>query len=580
MVVLWVTLLQRVTMRRSTRFSAFFSPFSASLASALGLVAIVSCSSDNLAPKTGPGVDPNSVHLISVPDSVKLAYYASLAASPTMVGNVMLGVPARISATSLASGSCSSSGGAAAYTKARVGFALESDPVNAIPMPSNSDDGYVADMPIGFDFNFYGNTYSKLNLYLNGFVTFGTALNKPYWLTGSIPAATDPYNMIALAWNDWYPGRVPGSLRYETRGTAPNRRFLIQFRGVPEVFGSGKLTSLLVLSEGTNEITIYTTSFTMTYSGHRMTQGIENADGSLAVFDSALTSAGLVTPRVRGWFSLTNDAVRFSPVNTRDVVPPTITAPANITVGNDPGLATAVVAVGSPVATDNCPGVQVSSVRSDGLAIDAPYHVGVTTITWTATDASGNKASAVQTVTVKDIEPPKLTVPADFSVNATSPSGAVVTFALIATDNVGVTSLTCDHNSGSTLPIGYTSITCGASDAAGNTTSKTFGVEVIGAQQQMGDLIQYVLSLGLPNGTTNPLVNQLRAAVRDGSSPQACTKMSDFSSLVGKKGGNILEDDAFYMTTAAKRICNVMGCASGISASISASMSARGFPQF
>ncbi len=123
-----------------------------------------------------------------------------------------------------------------------------------------------------------------------------------------------------------------------------------------------------------------------------------------------------------------------------------------------------------------------------------------------------------------------------------------------------MTSLTCDHNSGSTLPIGYTSITCVASDAAGNTTSKTFGVEVIGAQEQMGDLIQYVLSLGLPNGTTNPLVNQLREAVRDGTSPQACTKMSDFLHMVATKARDIPRANALYMVAAGKRIENVLGC--------------------
>jgi hypothetical protein len=60
------------------------------------------------------------------------------------------------------------------------------------PLPRDGDDGFVADMPIRIRLQFLRNTYSKLNLYLNGFVTFGPAMNKPYWLTGGIPAATDP----------------------------------------------------------------------------------------------------------------------------------------------------------------------------------------------------------------------------------------------------------------------------------------------------------------------------------------------------------------------------------------------------
>jgi hypothetical protein len=562
-------------MRRSTGFSAFFSPLRASLASAVVLVAVVACSSDNLAPKTDAGLDPNSIHLFSIPDSVKEAYYASVAASPQLSSNVVFGAPAHISANSLAS--CGSSGGAATYTKARVGFALESDPVNAVALPRDGDDGYIADMPIGFDFTFYGNTYSKLNLYLNGFVTFGTALNKPYWLTGGIPAATDPTNMIALAWNDWNPGKVPGSLRYETRGTAPNRRFLIQFNGVPEALGSGKLTALLVLSEGTNEVTVYTTSFNMTNIAHRMTQGIEDAPGSVAVFDSAMTPAGLVTPRVRGVFTLASDAVRFSPVQTRDEVPPTITAPANLTANNDPGLASAVVSVVAPAALDNCTPVTVSSVRSDGAALDAPYPVGVTTIAWTAKDEAGNTASATQTVTVLDVEAPVFGLAAQslLEVNATTPSGATVSFNTSVTDNVRVTALSCAPASGSLFPVGRTTVTCTAGDAAGNTSSMSFSVNVIGAHEQLFNLLQYVISLNLPNGTSQPLVNQLRAAYSQ-DAYGACNKMGDFVSMVQKKSGNIPNDEKAVMITEASRVMDATGCTSGISSTIST----RSLPHF
>jgi len=562
-------------MRRSTGFSAFFSPLRASLASAVVLVAVIACSSDNLAPKTDAGLDPNSIHLFSIPDSVKEAYYASVAASPQLSSNVVFGAPARISANSLAS--CGSSGGAATYTKARVGFALESDPVNAVPLPRDGDDGYVADLPIGFDFNFYGNTYSKLNLYLNGFVTFGTALNKPYWVTGGIPAATDPTNMIALAWNDWNPGKVPGSLRYETRGTAPNRKFLIQFNGVPEALGSGKLTALLVLSEGTNEVTVYTTSFNMTNISHRMTQGIEDAPGSVAVFDSAMTPAGLVTPRVRGVFTLASDAVRFSPVQTRDEVPPTITAPANLTANNDPGLASAVVSVLAPAALDDCTPVTFSSVRSDGAAIDAPYPVGVTTIVWTAKDDAGNTASATQTVTVLDVEAPVfgVTSQSTLEVNATSPSGATVTFNPRVTDNVGVTSLSCEPASESLFPVGATKVTCTAGDAAGNTSWMAFTVSVVSAHEQLFNLLQYVIGLNLPNGTAQPLVNQLRAAYSQ-DAYSACNKLGDFLSMVQKKTGNIPSDEKAVMISEGIRILGATGCSSGISASITA----RSFPHF
>jgi hypothetical protein len=566
-------------MRRSTPFSAFFSLFRASLASAFVLVAIVSCSSDNLAPKTDSGVDPNSIHIISVPDSVKTAFYASLAASPNMLTNAMLGVPARVSTSLASAGSCSSGGEAAAYTMSSTGFVRESDPANVVTLPRDGDDGYIADLPIGFDFNFYGNTYNKLNLYLNGFVTFGAALNKPYWFTDAIPSATDPNNMIALAWNDWYPGKVAGSLRFETRGSAPNREFLLQFNNVPEAMGVGNLTALLVLSEGTNVITIYTTSFNMTYAGHRITQGIENADGSQAMFGTALTSGGMLTPRVRGFFSLANDTIRFSPVRTRDEVPPTITAPANLTANNDPGLASAVVTVVAPATADDCTAVTVSSVRSDGalLPLSAPYPVGVTTITWTAKDDAGNTSSATETVTVLDVEAPVFGLAAQslLEVNATSPSGATVTFNTSVTDNVGVTSLSCEPASGSLFPVGRREVNCTASDAAGNTSHDSFTVSVIGAHEQLFNLLQYVIGLNLPNGTSQPLVNQLRAAYSQ-DAYGACKKMGDFVSMVQKKSGNIPNDEKAVMITGASRVMDATGCTSGISSTIST----RSLPHF
>ena len=247
-------------------------------------------------------------------------------------------------------------------------------------------------------------------------------------------------------------------------------------------------------------------------------------------------------------------------VSVSDKERPSITPPASISADNSHGLASAAVSVGSATAEDNCPKMTVSGVRSDGGALGALYPVGVTTITWTATDGSENSASALQTITVSDVEAPTISVPADFAVNATSASGAVVTFAVNAADNVGVTSVSCDHNSGSVFPIAYTSVTCVASDAAGHRTSATFGVNVIGAQVQMANLIRDVLSFGLLNGTTYPLVNQLRAAAGDGSDPQACKKLNDFISMVAKKGGDIPSQDSAYMITQARRIENVMGC--------------------
>lgn len=74
-----------------------------------------------------------------------------------------------------------------------------------------------------------------------------------------------------------------------------------------------------------------------------------------------------------------------------------------------------------------------------------------------------------------DTEPPVLTVPADITVDATSPDGAMVAFVASAVDNVdGVVAVTCAPESGSVFGVGPTTVTCSATDAAGNRATATF----------------------------------------------------------------------------------------------------------
>jgi uncharacterized repeat protein (TIGR01451 family) len=95
-------------------------------------------------------------------------------------------------------------------------------------------------------------------------------------------------------------------------------------------------------------------------------------------------------------------------VTVVDNTPPSITPPANVGVPSDAGSCSAIVNPGMATASDNCNGVSVTGTRSDNQPLDAPYPVGTTTITWTATDAANNTASATQTITVKDTQAPSL----------------------------------------------------------------------------------------------------------------------------------------------------------------------------
>jgi len=94
-------------------------------------------------------------------------------------------------------------------------------------------------------------------------------------------------------------------------------------------------------------------------------------------------------------------------VTVKDATPPSVTPPANIETGTDDGTCDASLNPGTANAADAC-GVNVQGVRGDGQPLDAPYPKGTTTINWTATDPSGNTATAQQTVTVVDDEPPSI----------------------------------------------------------------------------------------------------------------------------------------------------------------------------
>jgi hypothetical protein len=127
------------------------------------------------------------------------------------------------------------------------------------------------------------------------------------------------------------------------------------------------------------------------------------------------------------------------------------------------------------------PGSGTVSVPASGSF----FPVGTTTVTSTATDGAGNTASCTFTVRVNDTQAPTITCPANITVTtATGSCVAPVTYAVTAADNCpGVTTaLTAGLASGSDFPIGVTTVTYRATDAAGNITTCSFTVTVIDGQ--------------------------------------------------------------------------------------------------
>ena len=195
-----------------------------------------------------------------------------------------------------------------------------------------------------------------------------------------------------------------------------------------------------------------------------------------------------------------------------DVEPPIITVPSDITVGNDPGEATAVVTYADPGVTDNAPGATASCVPASGSTFD----LGETVVTCTATDAAGNNAQDTFTVTVNDTENPSITVPSDITVNNDpGEATAVVTYADPGvTDNAPGATASCVPASGNAFNLGETVVTCTATDAAGNNAQDTFTVTVNDAENPTITAPSDV-TVGNDTGMTTAVVTYAAPVVTD-----------------------------------------------------------------
>ena len=161
-------------------------------------------------------------------------------------------------------------------------------------------------------------------------------------------------------------------------------------------------------------------------------------------------------------------------VNIHDNDPPVITGcPANIVVGNTPGACSAVVSWTPPLST-----APMVSTHLPG----ATFPVGVTTVTYTSTDADGMVSTCSFTVTVNDTESPVVTcisatVTLDASGNASIVPASVLSGA--PTDNCSVASVTLSRSAFTCADLGISTVTVTVIDASGNSSNCNATVTVV-----------------------------------------------------------------------------------------------------
>jgi len=200
--------------------------------------------------------------------------------------------------------------------------------------------------------------------------------------------------------------------------------------------------------------------------------------------------------------------------------------------------------------------------------LNGSYPVGTTTITWTATDSSGNQSSCAQTVTVNDTEPPQISCPASFTLDPTCPSGAIATYtAPVGTDNCpgAVTTRTAGGASGSVFQIGTTTVTYTVNDAHGNSASCSFTVTVRTPQQVIQSLMDAVNATSLSGSQKQGLISMLQSAldyVNSGDTSHACDKLDTFISKVENyiQNGQLTSAQGQPLIDSARRVRNTIGC--------------------
>ena len=194
----------------------------------------------------------------------------------------------------------------------------------------------------------------------------------------------------------------------------------------------------------------------------------------------------------------------FKVIVLGDTISPTMTVPESF--GMDCNTNGGAYVTFDATAVDNCDGVvNVACTPRSGSF----FPIGTNRVICRTTDRSGNLASKSFNITVRDSEPPQLTLPAIVEATCTRSAGAIVTFGVTVIDNCDTNpAVVCQPPSGSLFPLGTTMVSCVATDESGNSTNGTFLVQVTGTCDPN------CLDIQCPSGVEVALRSGAKQAVR------------------------------------------------------------------
>jgi gliding motility-associated-like protein len=226
------------------------------------------------------------------------------------------------------------------YTVSSIPYVAQTNTGTNLTM---SDDSQQGPFNIGFNFCFYGQTYTQFYVGSNGWISFSGGQSVTF-TSAAIPntGATVPKNCIMGPWQDWHPGQG-GQIRYQVSGVAPCRKLTVSWIGVPMFSCTGNQgTFHIVIYESTNYIENYIQNkpACLGWQNGTATQGIHNAAGTAAVTVAGRNSTA---------WTAQNDATRWTPSG-----PPVIPVLTWYQVGNPVAIGTGpTITVTPPVAGAN-----------------------------------------------------------------------------------------------------------------------------------------------------------------------------------------------------------------------------------
>jgi hypothetical protein len=150
-----------------------------------------------------------------------------------------------------------------------------------------TSDSYLSGVALPFSFNFFGTPRTTILLSASGALAFSTT--NP-GATNACLTSTSTNPMIAAFWRHLHPSdtisgtTMTGGVYTLMTGTAPNRRYIVQWYGVNYSGGPTPIDVRAVLKEGRGDIDVCyvnTVSGSVSYdSGNMATAGIHSGTGT------------------------------------------------------------------------------------------------------------------------------------------------------------------------------------------------------------------------------------------------------------------------------------------------------------